>query len=126
LDGEAEGERQSEKVTGPVHLQTDDGAANPNVKRRVLSADVIQGQMGKTKGLYNAEFTAGTLVRIVGRDRLEEFKRNWHHHHPLEDEQLAYGGVKAKLKGVSFYHGGDELYTLEGIPGTWNECCIED
>jgi hypothetical protein len=81
--------------------------------------------MGKTKGLYTAEFTAGTLVRIVGRDRLEEFKRNWQYHHPLEDGQLAYGGVKAKVKDVSFYHGGDELYTLEEI-GTWHECCLED
>jgi hypothetical protein len=81
--------------------------------------------MGKTKGLYNAEFAAGVTVRIVGRDRLEEFKRNWRYHHPLDGEQLAYGGTETTVKEVAFYHGGDELYTLDGVPGTWHECCLE-
>jgi hypothetical protein len=80
--------------------------------------------MGKTKGAYNAEFPAGTHVRIVDRNHLEEFKRTWHYHHPLTDEQLAYAGQRAQVKAVGFYHGGDELYTLAGVPGLWHECCL--
>jgi hypothetical protein len=25
---------------------------------------------------------------------------------------------------VAFYHGGDVLYTLDDIPGTWHEACM--
>jgi hypothetical protein len=25
---------------------------------------------------------------------------------------------------VGFYHGGDVLYTLDGIPGLWHEQCL--
>jgi hypothetical protein len=25
---------------------------------------------------------------------------------------------------VGFYHGGDVLYVLEGIPGVWHESCL--
>lgn len=82
--------------------------------------------MGRTKGLYNAEFAAGAAVRIVERHHLEEFRRNWRYHHPLDEAQLSYGGTKATVKSVSFYHGGDELYTLDGVPGTWHECCLEE
>lgn len=27
----------------------------------------------------------------------------------------------ATIKSVSFYHGGDEIYTLEEVPGIWHE-----
>lgn len=80
--------------------------------------------MGKTRGAYNAEFPAGTQVRIIDRDRLEEFKRTWRYHHPLTDEQLAYAGHSAQVNSVGIYHGGDELYTLDGVPGIWHECCL--
>jgi len=80
--------------------------------------------MGNTRGAYNAEFPAGTQVRIIDRDHLAEFKRTWRYHHPLTDEQLAYAGHSAQVKSVGFYHGGDELYTLDGVPGIWHECCI--
>jgi hypothetical protein len=29
------------------------------------------------------------------------------------------------VKDVGFYHGGDELYQVAGIPGTWHEECLE-
>jgi hypothetical protein len=30
----------------------------------------------------------------------------------------------AKVKEVTFFHGGDEIYALEGIPGVWHEECL--
>lgn len=81
--------------------------------------------MGRTKGAYNAEFPAGTLVRVVSLPQLEEFLRTWRFHHPLAEEQLSYAGVPGRVLDVGFYHGGDELYHLEGIPGIWHESCLE-
>ena len=80
--------------------------------------------MGKTRGPYTEEFPVGTTVSVVDRINLEAFRRDWHWHHPLEDSQLAFAGQTAKVKSVSFYHGGDELYELDGIPGTWHEACL--
>jgi hypothetical protein len=77
--------------------------------------------VGKTRGPYKEEFPAGTNVRIVDRPRLEEFVRDWKLHNPLKTEQLEFAGAQARVRTVSFYHGGDELYTLEGVPGTWHE-----
>jgi hypothetical protein len=30
-----------------------------------------------------------------------------------------------RIKSVGYYHGGDELYWLEEIPGTWHEENLE-
>lgn len=30
----------------------------------------------------------------------------------------------AKVKSVGFYHGGDVLYELKGVPGIWHEQCL--
>lgn len=73
---------------------------------------------------YNEQFPVGTRVQIVSRERLEEFKRSWHYHHPLVDEQLAFAGQQTTVREVAFYHGGDVLYTLDGINGTWHEQCL--
>ena len=81
--------------------------------------------MGQTKGAYNAEFPAGTLVRVVGRPQIEEFMRTWRFHHPLTEDQLASAGLRGMVAEVGFYHGGDELYHLEGIPGMWHEVCLQ-
>jgi hypothetical protein len=80
--------------------------------------------MGKTKGLNNAEFEVGTEVRIADRAFLEEFLEAGQYHNELEPEQLEYAGHTAKVQNVSFFHGGDEIYTLEGIPGVWHEECL--
>ena len=82
--------------------------------------------MGTRNGPYEADFPVGTTVRIKSREYLEEFQRTWKVHHPLQDTQLEYAGQTATVLSVSFYHGGDELYSLENVPGSWNEPCLED
>jgi|WetSurMetagenome_2_1015567.scaffolds.fasta_scaffold1569416_1 hypothetical protein len=81
--------------------------------------------MGQTKGAYNPEFPAGTLVRVANLSQLQEFKRTWRFHHPLTEDQLAYAGVEGRVVDVAFYHGGDELYHIAGAPGIWHEACLE-
>ena len=38
---------------------------------------------------------------------------------------MEWAGMIAIVKEVSFYHGGDQLYVLEGVPDIWNEPCLE-
>ena len=80
--------------------------------------------MGATRGQYLEEFSKGSVVQIADRPILEQFRREWRLHHPLDERQLAYASRTATVAAVSFYHGGDELYQLEGIPGTWHEACL--
>lgn len=80
--------------------------------------------MGKTRGSYNAEFPVGSSVRILGREFLERFLKDWKYHHPLEQIQLEYSGRLAEVMSVTFYHGGDELYELLDVPGVWHEECL--
>ena len=80
--------------------------------------------MGKTKGINKAEFEVGSEVRIADRAFLEDFLEAGQYHNELEPEQLAYAGKIAKVKAVDFFTGGDEIYTLQGIPGVWHEECL--
>ena len=80
--------------------------------------------MGKTKGLNQAEFEVGTEIRVAELAFLQSFLEAGQYHNELEEDQLAYAGRVAKVKDVSFFHGGDEIYTLEGIPGVWHEECL--
>ena len=80
--------------------------------------------MGKTKGVNVAEYEVGSEVRIAGRRFLEEFLEAGQYHNELEPEQLEYAGRTARVESVSFFHGGDEIYRLEGIPGVWHEECL--
>ncbi len=73
---------------------------------------------------YVEAFPVGSEVQIVTRDALEQFKRDWKLHNRLQDNQLAYAGMLACVAKVGFYHGGDPLYVLEGIPGVWHEACL--
>ena len=68
----------------------------------------------------------GTLVKIVDRDFLENFMRTWKLHNKLQPDQLDYAGKAGIIKSVGFYHGGDELYQIEAVPGIWHECCLEE
>jgi len=43
----------------------------------------------------------------------------------LQRQQLNYADKIAKVKSVGFYHGGDELYELKGVPGMWHEQCLK-
>ena len=80
--------------------------------------------MGQTKGIYNAEFPKGSTVRIAERPFLENFLDTWKLHNKLEPNQLDYANNTAEVESVGFYHGGDELYRLKGIPGIWHESCL--
>jgi hypothetical protein len=80
--------------------------------------------MGKMKGPYKEEFPKGTKVKIADRAFLEDFRETWKYHHKLEPEQLGFADKIAKVKSVGFYHGGDELYELKGVPGMWHEQCL--
>ncbi len=74
---------------------------------------------------YKETFPKGTAVRIISKAALETFARDWKYHHKLQPEQMKYAGTISTVKGVSFYHGGDQLYVLENVPGIWNEPCLE-
>ena len=73
---------------------------------------------------YKESFPVGSDVRIAAVEELEQFRREWRYHHPLEAEQVSFAGRAATVATVGFYHGGDVLYTLEDIPGIWHECCL--
>jgi hypothetical protein len=81
--------------------------------------------MEETKYIYKEKFKIGTSVRIADREFLENFLRDWKFHHKLEPEQLNYHGQVVTVEKVSFYHGGDQLYNLIGIPGIWHEQCLK-
>jgi len=80
--------------------------------------------MGTRNGRYEADFPRGTTVRIASRPELEKFVDEWKLHHRLQLEQLAFADAVAKVVEVAYYHGGDELYALDGIPGLWHEACL--
>jgi hypothetical protein len=85
---------------------------------------VLGDAMGKTKGPYKEEFPRGSRVKIADRTFLEDFLRTWKFHHKLEPDQLKFADKIATVKSVGFYHGGDELYELDGVPGNWHEQCL--
>ncbi|MES2219843.1 MAG: hypothetical protein V4587_02620 [Acidobacteriota bacterium] len=73
---------------------------------------------------YEATFPVGSKVRIADKNFLENFQSTWKYHHSLQPEQLAHADAVGKVKEVSFYHGGDQLYILENLPGIWHEQCL--
>jgi len=73
---------------------------------------------------YEAVFDIGSEVAIASRSDLEEFARTWRFHNPLRPEQLAHAGKVTRVLKIGFYHGGDPLYELKGIPGVWHEVCL--
>ncbi len=74
--------------------------------------------------IYQEKFPKGTQIRVGDLATLERFRSEWRVHHPLAIEQLEYSGRDFTVSSVSFYHGGDVLYTLEGVPGIWHEACL--
>jgi hypothetical protein len=75
-------------------------------------------------GAYTATFPEGSRVQIADRTFLENFLATWKYHHKLEPDQLGYADRNATVKGIGYYHGGDVLYKLSEIPGTWHEACL--
>jgi hypothetical protein len=74
---------------------------------------------------YKAIFPKGAMVRVISRAALEKFAQDWKYHHKLVPEQMEFAGAIATVEKVGFYHGGDQLYELENVPGIWNEPCLE-
>ena len=73
----------------------------------------------------NAAFPIGTRVRIADRAELQEFMRTWKYHHKLRPEQLAFAADVREVKDVGYYHGGDILYVLDGLPDyLWHGSCL--
>jgi hypothetical protein len=81
--------------------------------------------MGSRRGAYEADFPIGTIITIKPVADLERFRAEWTFHHKLQESQLADAGKTARVWRVGFYHGSDELYELDGVPGRWHECCLE-
>jgi hypothetical protein len=73
---------------------------------------------------YKEAFPVGTRVQVADRAFLDTFKATWKYHHKLEAEQLPYAGRLSTVESVGFYHGGDPVYVLGGIPGVWLEQCL--
>jgi hypothetical protein len=74
----------------------------------------------------NPRFPEGSKARVADRAALEEFMATWKYHHKLRPEQLEYAGRVAAVVDVGWYHGGDPVYRLEGIPGLWlDECLVQ-
>jgi hypothetical protein len=76
---------------------------------------------------YFPVFVAGERVRIKSASKLREFMLpNWPWHHPLTEDQLGFAGIEANVTRVEYYHGGDVILRLVGVPGPWHEECVED
>ena len=73
---------------------------------------------------YKEDFAIGSTVKIVDSEELEKFARSWKFHHSLRPEQMRFAGETVEVEEVGFYHGGDVLYTLRGLPGYWHEQCL--
>lgn len=80
--------------------------------------------MGKTRGLYNAEFPKGSWVRVAERAKLDRFANKWYYHHPLEKKQFEFAGTAARVAEVRYYNRATEIYELENVPGVWHEVCL--
>jgi hypothetical protein len=76
-------------------------------------------------GPYRARFSVGSRVQISSRDALEAFMSTYRLHHAVVPEQLTYAGINTIVTGVSYYHGGDPVYTLESVGSFgWLEACL--
>ena len=75
---------------------------------------------------YAEKYPVGAEVRIIDRSGLDQFRSTWHLHNPLSAEQLEWADRRATVAEVGFYHGGDPLYLLRGMPGIWHEPCLTD
>ena len=78
-------------------------------------------EVGIRNGPYNADFPVGTTVIVMPRPVLERFVDRRDLHHSLTAEQLECAESSAVVRSVGYYHGSDELYELEGLPGIWRE-----
>ena len=74
---------------------------------------------------YDEDFPVGSKVRVADASVLEHYLRpNWVYDHPLDPANIRLAGSVQVVASVAFYHGGDVLYELEGVPGQWHEACL--
>jgi len=106
--------REAKEVVHFSAAWTDRREAHEQVHAQALGAVAI------FRSPHESMFEIGDAVRIEDRETLERFRAEWMFHNPLSDEQIAYAGRSATVRKVGFYHGGDELYELDGIPGVWH------
>lgn len=106
------------------HIEHRSGAS---FRYRRLPKDTAKGDDGNVSDPipYKEAFPVGTTVRVADRASLVAFMASWRYHHKVQPEQLAYAGRATTVEDVGFYHGGDPVYKLTGIPGLWLEQCLE-
>lgn len=76
-------------------------------------------------GYWN-KFVEGDEVTVLDRRSLEHFRSTWRYHHNVDDLMLEHAGRKSRIVSVAFYHGGNVLYALSGLPRMWHECLFEE
>lgn len=82
--------------------------------------------LGPSSQPYKNKFEKGALVQVRSRAALEQFRREWKLHHSLSDDQMQFAGIRAGIRSVCYYHGGDVLYVLDCAPRCyWHEACLE-
>lgn len=94
------------------------------IRYRPIPADGIMASENPVPP-YQEQFPVGSRVRVRARLFLEQFQREWKYHHPIPGDQINAARRTDTVKSVGFYHGGDVLYQLSEIPGTWHEVCLE-
>jgi hypothetical protein len=94
----------------------------PNKTRSICPYTIV---MKNTQNIYTESFPKGVKVKIAPRSFLENFLATWKFHNKLEPYQLNFADQIAEVEAVGFYHGGDQLYRLKGIPGIWHEHCLK-
>jgi hypothetical protein len=82
---------------------------------------------------YHSAFDHGDAVVPLSKDELVKFQKEWKFHHPIKNEQIKLAGTKLYVEQVSYYHGGDPLYSLfdwngDGtkilLPDLWHEMLL--
>lgn len=73
---------------------------------------------------YSAQFEEGAMVKVRSKADLERFQAEWQYHNPITAEQIEYADRTARIAEIGYYHGGEPLYRLEGLPGVWHEPCL--
>jgi hypothetical protein len=77
-------------------------------------------------GPYRERYPAGGAIRVASERSLQAFAKNWTGHHPVLPEHLRHAGLRTTIQSVGFYHNGDALYRLTGVPDLyWHEACLE-
>jgi hypothetical protein len=92
----------------------------------VCAYAIGQGHKVMPPNPYHARYPAGSTVKIASRKILDDFFLSWRYHHKLVQQQFEFSDRVVEVKSIGFYHGGDVLYELVGVPGIWHEQCLQE